>query len=273
MPSLPALLLILLAGIALTAGKAGAQDNPAVPTVLVANLQLPDAAWPARRDDIAAVLQQLQPDVVVIGQVQSTAGDGPSACWLATRLRMHCDFITADPPSHRLRVGVALLSPRPLLADGATLLHGPDDSPPVAAGYLRMDIDGAAVDLYVASLAPGEAQRPRRAHQAADLRAWMASHEGHDSLLVAGRFGATTAELQQLLPGLRAARHPEGTTAVLPHGLDVLYPPHTAQLLATGEVTLAAPAGPATEDSPDTAPAPAGLTLGIWARLALPGRP
>lgn len=274
MSLLPVLLLIVLAGSVLPAGDAAAQDNAAAPgTMLVAGLSLPPAAWPQRREEVAELLRQLHADVLVIDPVHSSGGKGPAACWLAIRLRMHCDFITADPPSHPRRAGVILLSPRPLLADGASLLHGNDDSPPVAAGYLRLDVDGQAVGLYTARLATGGGVRGRRARQARDLRLWMSSHDNDGRVLVVGHLGAGADELGQLLPGLRAVR-PAAAAPSSVGGSDqppahLLYAPAYLQLLGSGQIVL--PAVQSAGESPGSSPADAAVPLGSWARLAVTG--
>ena len=203
----------------------------------VVNLIQPEGDWDSLRAPLLDLLQPMGADIIIIHGVSSRSRAGPPACQLARPLRMHCDFVTADPPSHARRHGTALLSARPLLDDGVTLLHGDDQVAPVAAGFLRLDVDGLGVDVYVASLAPGARHRASRQRQAADLRQWMAAR-GEGLKLVAANFGASGAELKGLMPGLRASR-----TVLLPtmadaaHGLDLLFP-QQCRLLETRRLAL-----------------------------------
>lgn len=55
----------------------------------VAALELPsrdDAQWKQRREQVAQLLTELQPDVISVQQVLQQQGRNP-ACWLASRLR------------------------------------------------------------------------------------------------------------------------------------------------------------------------------------------
>lgn len=223
----------------------------------IVNLLFPDSRREALAGGLQDLLRPLAADLVIVHAIQSTSPAGPPACSLAKALQMHCDFVSADPPSHPARHGTALLSARPLLADGITLLHGQDDESPVAAGFVRLDIDGEAVDVYVASLAPGPGHRSSRQHQARDLRSWMATQE--DGIkLVAADFGSPSHELPGLMPGLRASRAPTAASASeRPHGLDVLYPA-PLELLETRLLQLVEPS------SGDP------LAVGLLVRLQLP---
>ncbi|WP_251266052.1 endonuclease/exonuclease/phosphatase family protein, partial [Enterobacter hormaechei] len=80
-----------------------------------------DAQWKQRREQVAQLLTELQPDVISVQQVLQQQGRNP-ACWLASRLRYSCDFVTADPPSQPLRHGNAMLTRLPVSEDGVTLL-------------------------------------------------------------------------------------------------------------------------------------------------------
>ncbi len=82
----------------------------------MAALELPshdDAQWKLRREQVAQLLTDLQPDVISVQQVLQQQGRNP-ACWLASRLRYSCDFVTADPPSQTLRHGNAMLTRLPV---------------------------------------------------------------------------------------------------------------------------------------------------------------
>ncbi|WP_285310465.1 endonuclease/exonuclease/phosphatase family protein, partial [Stenotrophomonas maltophilia group sp. Smal32] len=91
----------------------------------VAALELPsrdDAQWKLRREQVAKLLTELRPDVISVQQVLQQQGRNP-ACWLASRLRYSCDFVTADPPSQPLGHGNAMVTRLPVREDGVTLHH------------------------------------------------------------------------------------------------------------------------------------------------------
>ncbi len=206
---------------------ASADAMPVVPetrdTVTVASLRLPgeDQGWPDRRDQVLALLQTLQPDVIAVQQVLQTPDRLNPACWLAKRLRYSCDFVTADPPSHPSRRGNAMLTRLPVLEDGVTLLHPPDEFS--AAGMLRLQLGQDAINVYFARL-PGDDAPARRRHQAGDLMAWIAATADGLPSLIAGDFAAGTAELALQAPGFRPALAPRDTRAApRAHGQDVLY--------------------------------------------------
>lgn len=248
----------------------GATSNavarPGQQALVVANLLLPADAWPARQGEITRLLQQAAVDVVLVQQVQASDRQPPSLCRLAGPLHMQCDFVTVDPPSMPRRQGTVMLSRLPVIEDGASLLHGNDDSPPVAAGYWRLQWGQQAINLYSASLASGSGLSHRRLQQASDLRHWMASHDPAAASVVVARFGSSHAELLQLMPGLATSRQSRGPGQA--HGLDVLYPPQRLQLQASTWLELP----PSTTGQPDQAlrSTPAPLLLGIVVSLQLP---
>lgn len=253
--------LLVLTTALLACAQAQARSTPLV----VANLELPASVWPAQQDAVMAILSQAAPDVVVVQGVDTHGNTPPSACALAQLLHMHCDFVTADPPSMPHRRGTALLSAHPVLEDGASLLHGQDGSAPVAAGYLRLLLHGKTIALYSASLQGGIARRQTRLRQAADLRRWMASHPQSTATVVVARFGSGHEELVQLMPDFRTARRNPGSGSA--HGLDVLYRSRQAQLQATTTLELQLPGDQADAGSP-LASAP--VLLGIVVELELP---
>lgn len=262
LPSCLAACLVLSAALPL-------QARPA--HLVVANIALPESVWPSRREQVLALLTRATPDVLVVQDVHTQGKNPLEVCSLAQPLRMHCDFVSADPPSQQHRRGTALLSARPVVEDGATLLHAQDGSAPVAAGYLRLLVGQQQVRLYTASLVAGQQHHQRRLRQAADLRNWMASHAPAPTTLIAGRFGSQHAELQQLMPGLRAARRSAGTAQA--HGLDVLYQNQQTRLHALTLLELQAP--PPVQPAADAPamPAPAPLLLGLVVELELPQQP
>ncbi|WP_019660446.1 endonuclease/exonuclease/phosphatase family protein [Stenotrophomonas hibiscicola] len=234
----------------------------------VAALELPshdDAQWKLRREQVAQLLTDLQPDVISVQQVLQQQGRNP-ACWLASRLRYSCDFVTADPPSQTLRHGNAMLTRLPVSEDGVTLLHPPGTFS--AAGMMRLKLGEALVNIYVARLRPDPDEAAARQHQTSDLMTWIgATAEGMPSL-IAGDFSANTMELVRSTPGFQPARRNPGGRAEAPaasgggstgHGLDVLFQVKHFDGIRQQPILL-----PADGDLP-------GLRLGVMATLRLQG--
>lgn len=223
------LLLLLLAAPAAQAQARQAEDSTRLLTV--ATLELPtlgEGQWEQRRDQVLQMLEALQPDVIAVQRVLQAQGRNP-ACWLATRLRYSCDFVTADPPSQALRHGSAMLTRLPVSEDGVTLLHPPGQFS--AAGMLRVKLQEELVNIYVVRLRPDPDVAEVRRHQTSDLMTWIgATAEGLPSL-IAGDFSADTAELVRSSPGFQPARRNPGERVDPPsaagsargHGLDVLF--------------------------------------------------
>ncbi|MCL7713783.1 endonuclease/exonuclease/phosphatase family protein [Stenotrophomonas mori] len=205
--------------------------DPVVPVLKVASLRLPpDAAqWRQQRERILERLADLRPDVIAVQDVQQSAERPNPACWLARRLSYSCDFITADPPSHALRRGNALLAGLDVLEDGITLLHGRGVA--TAAGMQRARLDRKAVNIYIVRIVTGDGNDGMRAQQAADLQAWIGATDAGEPSLIVGEFSAPTEELVRQLPGFQPARRnpssrrerPAMAAALRAHGLDVLY--------------------------------------------------
>lgn len=231
----------------------------------VAALELPsrdDSQWKQRREQVLHVLTELQPDVISVQQVLQQQGRNP-ACWLASRLRYSCDFVTADPPSQTVRHGNAMLTRLPVSEDGVTLLHPPGTFS--AAGMMRLRLGEALVNIYVARLRPDPDESTARQHQTSDLMTWIgATAEGMPSL-IAGDFSAATTELVRSTPGFQPARRnpggrPEPAASgggASGHGLDVLF-----QVKHFGGIRQQPILLPADGDLP-------GLRLGVMATLRL----
>lgn len=223
------LLVLLLVAPAAQAQARQAEDNTRL--LKVATLELPtldEGQWEQRRDQVLQMLEALQPDVIAVQRVLQAQGRNP-ACWLATRLRYSCDFVTADPPSQALRHGSAMLTRLPVSDDGVTLLHPPGQFS--AAGMLRVKLQEELVNIYVVRLRPDPDVPEVRRHQTSDLMTWIgATAEGLPSL-IAGDFSADTVELVRSSPGFQPARRNPGERVDPPsaagsargHGLDVLF--------------------------------------------------
>jgi endonuclease/exonuclease/phosphatase family metal-dependent hydrolase len=260
-------LLLLLTTPAL---PAAARQSEAPPRLLrIATLELPaadEAQWEQRRDQLLQVLEGLQPDVIAVQRVLQTKGGNP-ACWLATRLRYSCDFVTADPPSQPLRHGSAMLSRLPVAEDGVTLLHPPGRFS--AAGMLRVNLQDEQVNIYVARLRPDPDEALVRKHQTSDLMTWIGATSDGLPSLIAGDFSADTDELVRSSPGFQPARKNPGERVDPPsaagiaggHGLDVLF--QVSHFAGQGLQPLKLPALEGTDIG--------ALRLGIIATLRLQG--
>lgn len=201
------------------------------PLLRVATLELPTleaGQWEQRRDQVLALLETLQPDVIAVHRVLQTQGRNP-ACWLASRLRYSCDFVTADPPSQPVRHGSAMLSRLPVSEDGVTLLHPPGQYS--AAGLLRIKLQDEQVNVYVARLRPDPDDAQVRRHQTSDLMTWIGATADGLPSLIAGDFSAESVDLVRGTPGFQPARRNPGERIDPPsaagtargHGLDVLF--------------------------------------------------
>ncbi len=269
----PALARLLLACLALLlAWQAQARPQaPAAATgesgprqLTVAALELPgrdDAQWKLRREQVAQLLTELQPDVISVQQVLQQQGRNP-ACWLASRLRYSCDFVTADPPSQPLRHGNAMLTRLPVSEDGVTLLHPPGTFS--AAGMMRLKLGASLLNVYVARLRPDPDEAIARQHQTSDLMTWISATADGMPSLIAGDFSASTVELVRSTPGFQPARRNPGAPAASGggasgHGLDVLF-----QVKHFGGIRQQPILLPADGDLP-------GLRLGVMATLRLQG--
>jgi len=236
----------------------------------VAALELPsrdDAQWKQRREQVLQLLTELQPDVISVQQILQQQGRNP-ACWLASRLRYSCDFVTADPPSQPLRHGNAMLTRLPVSEDGVTLLHPPGTFS--AAGMMRLRMGEALLNVYVARLRPEPDEATARQHQTSDLMTWIGATSDGMPSLIAGDFAAATPELVRSTPGFQPARRNPGGRPDAPaasgggasgHGLDVLF-----QVKYFGGIRQQAILLPADGDLP-------ALRLGVMATLRLQGVP
>lgn len=243
----------------------GVLAEPVLPVIKVANLRLPDSGeiWSSQRERIAALMQDLRPDVIVVQDVRQLANTPNPACWLGTRLKYSCDFISPDRPSQPVRRGNAVLTRLQAQQDGITLLHG--DDAPTAAGMQRLQLQQAQLNIYAASMCPSDNSSVARGHQAADLRSWMdATADGLPSLII-GDFAAPTEELVRQLPGYQPARRNPSTrhgearlSADTQHGMDVLY-----QVRSFADITQQAIQLPASDAQPATEP------LGMMATLRI----
>lgn len=204
-------------------GVAGSNATTRLQPLSLVHLFLKGDAWLDKAPDLIRLIQPLEADLMVIHGV-AAPGREPLACQLAKPLRMHCDFITADPPSQKQRRGLLILSSRPLLDEGVTLLHGGEGYRPSAAGRLQIAINHAPLSVYAATLGENGAKRRAVQQQTDDLRHWMTSYPAGASLVMAST--GTTSWAPVLIPGWRVLQAPRHA-AVRDQDVDglVLYVP------------------------------------------------
>jgi endonuclease/exonuclease/phosphatase family metal-dependent hydrolase len=190
-------------------------------TLSVATLSLAGDRWSERRDGVLALLTRLRPDVIALQDVMQTPDIPNQACWLAAQLNYGCSFITADPPSRPRRVGNALLTRLPIVADAVTLLHPFEVAS--TAGMVQLDLDGTAIDVYVTHLYPDDANAPEesaaiRAAQVRNLLRWIDVISGDTPALVVGDMAAApeSAELRPFTARYRNALPGTGPTMPAP---------------------------------------------------------
>lgn len=194
---------------------------PATHTLSAASLSLAAdrEGWNDRREALASALAQLQPDVIALQDVLQTPELPNQACWLAARLGYSCDFITADPPSRPRREGNALLTRRPLVEDAVTLLHPFEMRD--TAGMVRLDLDGAALNVYCLQLHADDGEGAQdaaaiRRAQLENLLRWIDATAGDAPSIVLGDF-ASGIDAPELAPLLAANYRParSGVTGAL----------------------------------------------------------
>lgn len=194
---LPLLALLLMLTACRTAPPAQtpiAAGNPTL-TVVTLNLYHDKDDWPRRRIQIAQTLEELQPDVIALQEVLQHETLPNQAQWLAHELGYHGYFISVDAEDKTRRYGNALLTRHPVLARGQQRLNPLEDSR--TAGFVRIKLQGQAVNVYVTHLHHTVEGKALRARQIDDLMAFLhASSQGLPSLVV-GDFN-TSADSTEL---------------------------------------------------------------------------
>lgn len=193
--SLPPRLVRLLLCAGLLAGAAADAPSPvAAPaqapefSLVTFNLYHDADDWPRRRVQVLETFRRLQPDAIVLQEVLQHESLPNQAAWLAQELGYEWQFVTTDPPSHKRRYGMALLTRHPLLEEGETLLHPLEDHR--TAGFARLLVDGRPLNLYFTHLYWAPDGAGTREQQVADLLAYVAATAGDAPSLLAGDFNA-----------------------------------------------------------------------------------
>ncbi|KAF1015710.1 MAG: hypothetical protein GAK31_01185 [Stenotrophomonas maltophilia] len=146
--------------------------------------------WPARRRIILAELKRLQPDAIALQEVIQKRNVRNQAQWLASQLGYRYVFVSTDPVGAPKRYGNALLTRRPVLAQGDHLLLSLDDYRTVA--HLRIDVDGQPVNVYATHLNErnDEAGKRIRRTQVEGLLRYISTTSAGAPVVIAGDFNA-----------------------------------------------------------------------------------
>lgn len=181
-------------------------------TLVTFNLYHDRDDWPKRRVQIVETLRRLQPDAVALQEVLQHETLQNQAAWLAQELGYEPHFVTTDPPSHKRRYGIALLTRGTLLEDGETLLHPLEDHRTV--GFARVLVGERPLNLYFTHLYWAPEGAATRSQQLADLLAYVEATAGDAPSVIAGDFNADAAApelaaLQPLWQDAWSALHPE----------------------------------------------------------------
>lgn len=176
--------------------------------------------WPKRQDMIVRELQALKPDAILLQEVLQDAALPNQAATLAARLGYHYRFFSVDPPQQIHRYGNAILTRTPPQRTQEFKLLPLDDYR--NAGWMRIEISGRPLNLYVTHLHYAPKGGDIRAQQVASLLEFIASTRGDAPSVLAGDFniGADAPELQPLSAAFidaYAAAHPGETVNAPEH--------------------------------------------------------
>jgi endonuclease/exonuclease/phosphatase family metal-dependent hydrolase len=167
--------------------------------------------WPKRQDIIVRELQALRPDAILLQEVLQDAALPNQAATLAERLGYHYQFFSVDPPQQARRYGNAILT---RVAPGVTrevkLLPLNDYR---NAGWVRIEVAGRPLNLYVTHLHSAPEGGDIRAQQVRSLLEFIGSTRGDAPVVLAGDFNtrADASELRPLVAVFKdayAAAHP-----------------------------------------------------------------
>jgi beta-glucosidase len=191
------------------------RDGATALSVVTLNLYHDKDDWPKRQALIVATLRKLHPDVIALEEVLQHEGLPNQAETLGAALGYSVHFVSVDPEGGAKRFGNAILTRHPVLARDAHPLQPLDDYR--IAGFVRIDLDGRPVNIYVTHLHYTDAGGAIRARQVRDLLEFVAATAGNAPSLIAGDFNAAadTPELELLrVAGYvdsYGAMHPEAT--------------------------------------------------------------
>jgi len=181
-------------------------------TVVTLNLWHDSHEWPKRLNVIVAAMRRIRPDVLCLQEVLQNPELPNQAQTLGDSLGYHVLFATVDGPERPKRYGNAVLTPHPVLVEGARNLEPADDYR--AVGHVRFRWHGLEVDAYSTHLHHTSAGGSIRAAQIRHLLAYVDSTRGAGPTVVAGDFNS---ELGTPEMDLVAARYVDAFRAVHPN--------------------------------------------------------
>ena len=190
------LLVVLLASCRSAPAPMATQPDPEQTLdVVTLNLWHDRSDWPRRQAMIVDELRRLQPDVVLLQEVLQDSGLSNQAGSLAAQLGYQWHFVSADPPGRVRRYGNAILTRQAPLARGGRLLQPLDDYR--VAGWVRLELKGRPINVYVAHLNFTDTSGAVRAKQASDLLSLVEATRGGAPVVIGGDFN-TAADSDEL---------------------------------------------------------------------------
>ncbi len=186
----------LLAMASMLAGCATPRDPQPAATFGIAtfNLYHDKADWPKRRALIVEELRTLNPDAIVLQEVLQHDTLRNQAEDLAESLGYNAYFLSIDPAGNARRYGNAILTRHPVLSRDWTPLRPLEDSR--TAGWVRIDIDGRPLNIYVTHLnyqTDAAGQRMRN-QQLGDVLDFVRRTSGDAPSIVAGDFNTVSGQ-------------------------------------------------------------------------------
>jgi beta-glucosidase len=199
--------------------------KPGTLKIATLNLYHDKDDWPRRRVQIVEEFKRERPDVIALQEVIQREGLVNQAEWLAGQLGYAWHFVSTDPAGKSMRYGNAILTRHPVLLRGEQRLRPLDDSR--TAGFLRIEMEGRAVNVYVTHLHWTEQGGAVRTRQVADLVQYIAATSQSIPSIVAGDFNAAadSPELAALREGFidtYGSQHP-GADPVSSSTLNLKY--------------------------------------------------
>lgn len=183
------------------------------------NLWWRHGPWQQRRPAIAATLAEIAPDVCGLQEVWGSASEAMAAenlaAELADRLGLHWCWASLPVAPHRqaeqgrdLRIGNAVLSRWPILAQAELRLPVVEGEQPRVALYARLDAPGGPLPFFTTHLTHRPDASAERVAQVRALAGFIAEHGTGDPYppVVSGDFNAEPdSDELRLIGGLNTA--------------------------------------------------------------------
>ncbi|MBU8975117.1 endonuclease/exonuclease/phosphatase family protein [Lysobacter sp. MMG2] len=184
--------------LAACAATTSPRDEAPALDVVTLNLWHDREDWPHRQAMIEAELRRLSPDAILLQEVLQDERLPNQAQALADALGYHAFFVSVDATDPARRYGNAILTREPATLRGFRRLQ-PDGAYRIA-GWVRTNVQGHPVNLYVVHLDFEDRSGATRARQIADLMAFVEVTRGDAPVVIGGDFNTTvgTAEMAPL---------------------------------------------------------------------------